>query len=98
MMARARPGAGSADALARRALVWLQADLERIDAELRSGVRLARAVQEDLEHWLADDDLAGLRDGSCRAALAPETRRAAEAMFEGVRRRLQAVGSSETAR
>jgi tetratricopeptide (TPR) repeat protein/serine/threonine protein kinase len=54
----------------RRALSWLQADLDLWGQRLGSGTpSLAAAVEKALRHWQRDKDLAGLRDPAALANL-----------------------------
>jgi tetratricopeptide (TPR) repeat protein len=60
-----------------QALAWLRADLAVWTKQLDTGKQGERtAVRQSLQHWMADDDLAGVRDKDAIARL-PEAEREA---------------------
>jgi hypothetical protein len=62
--------------LRQQALGWLRADLALWGKQVESGTPQQRAtVQQSLQHWQNDTDLAGVRDQAALAKL-PEAERA----------------------
>jgi serine/threonine-protein kinase len=79
------PDAAARAKLRGQALGWLQDELAAWSKLLDGGQPAARAtVGRALEHWQADVDLAGLRDGAELVKLPEEERRAWRALWEDV--------------
>jgi tetratricopeptide (TPR) repeat protein len=71
--------------LRKQALDWLKADLAEYAKRQQSGTRVVRAmVQQQLQHWQQDSDLAGLRDKVALAKLPAEERAACEKLWADV--------------
>src|SRR5262249_41712331 len=65
-----KPAAGARARLRSQALGWLMAERAAWAKVLDAGGMQARSiVQQDIEHWRADPDLAGVRDRSSLAKL-----------------------------
>jgi tetratricopeptide (TPR) repeat protein len=71
-----------------RALVWLQQALVARENKLRAGSLTRKALRKQLDQWLGNPDLAGLRDPEELKTLLPEERQACEAFWKNVKARL----------
>jgi serine/threonine-protein kinase len=75
-----------------QALDWLQAERAAwarvLDAD---GAQARSVVAQNLRHWQADSDLAGVRDRDALAKLPADERRAWEALWEDVEARLKSA-------
>jgi serine/threonine protein kinase/tetratricopeptide (TPR) repeat protein len=75
-----------------QARAWLRADLEKGTRTLKSGSPGDRAlIQPTLELWLADHDLAGLREPEALDRLRPDERQNCQALWSEVNALLQAA-------
>jgi hypothetical protein len=74
----------------RRALEWLQADLERHRRRLRGkDEKAAAASRATLQHWQEDSDLAGVRDEGSLARLPEDERQSWRQLWTEVARLLE---------
>jgi serine/threonine-protein kinase len=69
----------------KQALAWLRADLARRTQQLKSGETENRKnVQQTLQHWQRDPDLAGLRDKDAVAKLSADEQDACKNLWADV--------------
>jgi serine/threonine-protein kinase len=69
----------------RQALAWLRQELARWDRALhRANAKIRVWIQQLMQYWQTDDDLAGLREPGALAKLAPDERQECRALWEEV--------------
>src|SRR5262249_33309785 len=83
--------------LRKQALDWLKADLALWSKRSQSGSRNARRlVTQNLQHWLKDSDLAGIRDEAALAKLPAEERAECAKLWADVAALLKKAGAQPT--
>ncbi|MBV8084719.1 MAG: tetratricopeptide repeat protein, partial [Chloroflexi bacterium] len=69
----------------RQALAWLRQDLAKWGAVLqRANAKTRARIQQELQYWQADEDLAGLREPDALAKLPPDEREDCRALWQEV--------------
>jgi tetratricopeptide (TPR) repeat protein len=77
-----------------QALDWLRADLTAWDKRRQDDSKGRLEIQQTLQHWLADPDLAGLRDADALAKLPEAEREPWRKLWADVDALLTKVGDS----
>jgi serine/threonine protein kinase/Flp pilus assembly protein TadD len=69
----------------KKALTWLQADLDRWKKQLKEEEASSAKAQQKFRHWLADPDLAGIREEAALAQLPEAERQQWQKLWKKVR-------------